>query len=64
MSYYAPRTYSTTKRMEVVTEHEPAARYSDVSKKEYLPNEQDFDPDSTPEKTKIFIALLITLAMT
>jgi hypothetical protein len=43
---------------------EPEARYSNVSKKDYLPNEQDFDLEGTPEKKRIFFALLLTLAMT
>ncbi len=63
MSYYAPRVYSTTKHLEMAGA-EPAARYSDVSKKDYLPNEQDFDLEGTPEKKRIFFALLLTLGMT
>jgi len=47
---------------------EPVARYSDVSKKDYLPNEGDvganIDLEASPYKTKIFIALLLTLSMT
>jgi hypothetical protein len=46
---------------------EPAARYSDISKKEYLPNEGldvNFDLEGTPEKRRIFFALLLTMAMT
>lgn len=63
MSYYQPRTYSTTKHLEKL-DHDPVARYSNVSKKEYLPNEQDYDLEATPEKRKIFAALLLTMAMT
>jgi len=39
-------------------------RYSNVSKKDYLPNEQEIDLEGTPEKKRIFFALLLTLAMT
>jgi len=69
MSYYQPRVYSTTKHLEKMGA-EPVARYSDVSKKDYLPNEGEVganynvDLESSPYKTKIFIALLLTLSMT
>ena len=63
MSYYAPRVYSTTKHLSQLGA-EPAERYSNVSKKDYLPNEQEVDLEGTPEKRRIFFALLLTLAMT
>ncbi len=62
MSLYTPRTYSTTKRMDTAG-YEPTSRYSEIGKVEFnLPNA--VDPESTPEKRRIFIAIVLTLAMT
>lgn len=63
MSYYAPRVYSTTKHLDKL-DYDPIARYSNVNKIDYLPNEQEIDLEATPEKRRIFFALLLTLSMT
>ncbi len=63
MSHYTPRNYSTTKRMESVG-YDPETRYTETMKRDFVPNHESFDPESLPEKRKIFIAILLTLGMT
>lgn len=63
MTLYTPRTYSTTKRMDTAG-YEPTSRYTEVSRVEFNHPASNIDPETLPEKRRIFIAIVLTLAMT
>jgi hypothetical protein len=44
--------------------YDPETRYTETMKRDFVPNHESFDPESLPEKRKIFIAILLTLGMT
>ena len=62
MSLYTPRTFSTQKRMDTAG-YDPSSRHTEVSKREFNPAD-NIDPETLPEKRRIFIAIVLTLAMT